>query len=315
MLYGCMHLGGDWVRASPQKEDYRNAEELLNSLWMIGFDRFDHADIYCRGKSEMVFGAWFSQSGVDRSSVFLQSKVGIVLPENPNEPYNQPQPGHYNFSPTHLDRSLDGILERLQTNYLDCLFLHRPDMLADPEAVATCLNQFVSDGRVRQLGASNFSLHQLDLFNRYLESPLRYNQIEFNPRFSDLIACWMAPSIKQPQPFHFFQGLYEGALRSHISLQAYAPFAGGMLRDVEEYQAEKYQNMLNQTITTISREMDKPFEVVVLAWIATLAAGIEPVIGSKDIDRLKRLKAATGVTLSRTDWYRIFNAGREKGVP
>lgn len=76
---------------------------------------FDHADIYAGGRSEEIFGeAWSDDPSLRREDMFLQSKCGI-------------RKGYYDLSKDYILESVDGILKRLRTEYLDMLLLHRPD--------------------------------------------------------------------------------------------------------------------------------------------------------------------------------------------
>lgn len=315
MLYGCMKIGGDWSSTTAKKKDFERASQILTDVWEAGYRRFDHADIYCRTKAEQVFGHWFSESGLKRTEIYLQSKCGIILPDDPNLDYTQNSPGRYDYTPSYLERTLDGILTRLNTDYLDALLLHRPDMLMQPKEVALTLNKFIKDGRVKKLGVSNYSVTQIALLNRFLETPIEINQVEFNPLFSDLIACWMAPRQKQAQEFDFFHGLYERTFESELSLQAYSPFGGGLIRKPSPDGPARFDTPLTRTVTTIAKERSQTFEEIVIAWINTLPAKIEPVIGSVHGERLRNCKKAEKTTLTHPEWYRIFNAGRQRGVP
>ena len=115
-----------------------------------GINLFDHADIYGRGQSEAVFAqVWREFPGL-REKVIVQSKAGIRFAD---EPVGAPQ--RYDFSSEHIVEAVDGSLERLQTDYLDLLLLHRPDPLVEPEEVARAFDDLQSAGKVRHFGVSN----------------------------------------------------------------------------------------------------------------------------------------------------------------
>ena len=102
---GCMRL-------SEKSKDEMN--HFIHSALEQGAYFFDHADIYGGGMSETVFGEAFSgDPSLKREDIFLQSKCGI-------------RQGCYDLSKDHILESVDGILKRLQTDYLDLLLLHRP---------------------------------------------------------------------------------------------------------------------------------------------------------------------------------------------
>lgn len=110
VVIGCMRMNG-----LEQKE----AEQFVKTAIDMGANFFDHADIYANGLCEEMFGTILKENPGMRENLMIQSKCGIV-------------PGiMYDCSKEHILQSVDGILKRLQTDYLDCLLLHRPDALMD----------------------------------------------------------------------------------------------------------------------------------------------------------------------------------------
>ncbi len=95
-----------------------------------------------------------------REKMVLQSKCAIV-------------PGKmYDFSKAHILSSVDGILKRLGTDYLDVLVLHRPDALGEPEEVAEAFDQLTAQGKVRYFGVSNHNPGQILLLKRYVKQEI-----------------------------------------------------------------------------------------------------------------------------------------------
>ena len=116
---GCMRL------SEKSKEEMNH---FIHSALEQGAYFFDHADIYGGGMSETVFGEAFAgDPSLKREDIYLQSKCGI-------------RQGCYDLSKEHILKSVDGILKRLQTDYLDLLLLHRPDALVEPEEVAAAFD-------------------------------------------------------------------------------------------------------------------------------------------------------------------------------
>ena len=110
---GCMRIA---------RMNQTQAEAFVKSSLEYGINFFDHADIYGGGESERVFGRLFAEQPSLRDSLFLQSKCAI-------------HDGMYDFSGDYILKSVDGILERLNTDHIDSLLLHRPDALMEPEEV------------------------------------------------------------------------------------------------------------------------------------------------------------------------------------
>nr|WP_330421187.1 aldo/keto reductase [Blautia sp. AM47-4] len=154
---GCMRL-------SEKSKDEMN--HFIHSALEQGAYFFDHADIYGGGMSETVFGEAFSgDPSLKREDIFLQSKCGI-------------RQGCYDLSKDHILESVDGILKRLQTDYLDLLLLHRPDALVEPEDVAAAFDVLFESGKVRHFGVSNHKPMQIALLQKYVRQhslPIRYS--------------------------------------------------------------------------------------------------------------------------------------------
>ena len=160
---GCMRINGMELQA------------LANHLSFCienGLNFFDHADIYGGGQCETVFARALAQSGHSRQEVILQSKCGIC-------------PGvMYDLSRQHILESVDGILDRLHTDYLDVLVLHRPDALVEPEEVAEAFDRLQQSGKVRHFGVSNHRPSQIELLKKYFRQPILVNQMQFSIPFS-----------------------------------------------------------------------------------------------------------------------------------
>ena len=99
--------------------DKTSVNSLINTALDCGINFFDHADIYGKGKSEEIFSEALSMSASLREKIIIQSKCAI-------------RPGFFDYSKEHILNSVDSILKRLKTDYLDILLLHRPDTLMEP---------------------------------------------------------------------------------------------------------------------------------------------------------------------------------------
>ena len=86
----------------------------------------------------------------------------------------------FDFSREHILASVDGILKRLKTDYLDVLLLHRPDTLVEPEEVAEAFDTLEQEGKVRHFGVSNQHPNQIELLKRYVRQPLVANQLQLS---------------------------------------------------------------------------------------------------------------------------------------
>ena len=141
-------------------------KEWIDTALAHDINFFDHADIYAKGQCEELFGKALTPSL--RDQIILQSKCAI-------------RPGiAFDFSKEHILQSVDDILNRLRTDYLDILLLHRPDTLMEPEEVADAFHTLKAAGKVRHFGVSNQTPMQIELLNKYLDEPLLINQMQFS---------------------------------------------------------------------------------------------------------------------------------------
>src|SRR5690625_7587717 len=102
-----------------------------------------------------------------REQIILQSKAGI-------------RKGTFDFSKEHILESVEGSLQRLKTDYLDVLLLHRPDALVEPEEVAEAFTILKESGKVRHFGVSNHNQMQIELLKKNVEQDIIENKLQLN---------------------------------------------------------------------------------------------------------------------------------------
>src|SRR5690349_22580324 len=123
IIYGCMMIGGAFDPSPLDDGQRKKGRAAIDAAVACGATFFDHADFYCYGKSEAVFGEFLRDRKAERDRFVVQTKCGIFLPDQPEKGL----PGRFDLSYGHIVSSVDGSLKRLQTDYLDTLLLHRPD--------------------------------------------------------------------------------------------------------------------------------------------------------------------------------------------
>lgn len=309
LAYGCMNLGGSWNADPPTAQARQRAAQLLAQAVELGFNFFDHADIYGRGKSEAVFGAALQQQPGLRERIVIQTKCGIRFKDDPAPG----APARYDFSYEHILRSVEGSLRRLQTGYIDILLLHRPDPLVEPEEAARAFSELHRSGKVRYFGVSNHTPGQIELLRRYVEQPLVANQVELNLLHAGLIELGILANQAAAR--------YTGAggtldyCRLHgITLQAWAPVAGGRLIDPPAEASEQVRRAAAR-VRALAEARGVSREAIALAWLLRHPAGIQPVVGTTNPQRLAASRQAADVTLSREEWSSLLEAARGAPVP
>ena len=305
IAYGCMQLSRAWDATAITGDEIAATLRQLDTALEQGINLFDHADIYACGKSELLFGEALRQRPGLRTSIVLQSKCGIRFAGDPEAG----SPARYDFSRGHLVRSVEGILERLDTDYLDVLLLHRPDPLMEPAEVAHAFDQLHASGKVLHFGVSNHGATQISLLQEHLEQPLVVNQVELSLLHHQLVSDGIL----------FNQAGDTGAGRTldycreyGILVQAWSPLAGGRLFAGEPGQELSAAAGL---VTRLATEKDVSPEAILLAWLLRHPAGIQPVIGTGNPQRLIAGCQADTIELSREEWYALLAAARGAPAP
>ena len=286
MVHGCMRLAGDGS-ADARRRGWLALEAAVEA----GINHFDHADIYGRGACESLFGEFLAAHPGLRKNLILTSKCGILLPGSKD---NDDDVERYDSSSSHIQESVDGILARLGVEQLDVLLLHRPDYLINPQEVATTFARLHESGKVAHFGVSNYSVSQVDLLQSALPFPLVMNQVEFN--------------IERVAPLD--DGVLDQCMAKGMTFQSWCPLGGvaypawGSTLSVDVQ--ERIRDELARQATVYACD---PTDVI-LAWILFHPAGILPIIGTMNADRIRQAVRALDLPYTRRDWYRLLHARR-----
>lgn len=306
---GCMGLGGGWDHEPITLENIKQGHDAVDAALSIGINMFDHADIYTRGKAEKVFGQIFRERPSLREEIILQSKCGIKLME-PGDTSNV-----FDTSGEHILSSVDGILSRLGTEYIDILLLHRPDPLMDPEEIGAALRQLKATGKVRHFGVSNMSAAQIKLLQAYSDEPFIVNQLDMSLAKIAWLDAVVSVNRSPWKDNTFPEGTIEHCRLENIQIQAWGPLAQGIFsgRTLDN----QPQNIMNTAamVKTLAEEKGTTAEAIVLSWLMTHPAAIQPVIGSVNPQRITACADADKLELSRKEWYDLYISSRGSQLP
>ena len=281
---GCMRFYG------LSKSD---AELYVQTALDGGANFFDHADIYGGGICEEKFAdAIHMNSGV-REKIMLQSKCGI-------------RQGMFDFSKEYILESVDNILKRLKTDYLDVLLLHRPDALVEPEEVAEAFDILESNGKVRNFGMSNHNPMQLQLLQKSLKQPIVANQLQLSITNTNMISAGIHVNMSDDSAIGRDGSVLDFCRLNDITIQAWSPFQYGFFEGVF-LNNDKFPE-LNAKIDEIAAKYEVSNTTIALAWILRHPAHMQPVTGTMNIDRLKDCIKAADIYLTREEWYAIYRA-------
>lgn len=281
---GCMRIAG----MAPDAVD-----ALLTASLDAGIDFYDHADIYGGGKSEEVFAQSVARLGLDRSKLVLQSKCGI-------------RKGFFDFSREHILSSVDGILARLKTDYLDVLLLHRPDALIEPDEVAAAFVALQESGKVRHFGVSNFNPGQVELLQASLPMKLQANQLQFSLTNTGMIDRGLNVNMEISRSVDRDGGILDYCRLKKITIQPWSPFQYGFFEGV--FIGNPKFPELNAALDAMSAQFGVTPTTLAIAWILRHPARMQPIVGTTSPERVRQIAQASAIALSREQWYELYRA-------
>lgn len=263
------------------------SKKLLSQYYEYGGNYFDAADSYNNGESERILGAWLKETG-KRNSCVIGTKVFFPTGDSPNDS---------GASRKHIYQSVDESLKRLGTDYIDLYQIHCFDKRTPLEETMGALNDLVRAGKIRYLGASNFTpskMMKAQMMCRYegltpfTSLQLEYSLLVRSPEWELLPLC-----------------LEEG-----IGTMAWSPLAGGWLsgkyrRDksipensragrgdrwddgADQRGSEKAYDTI-EVLVEIAEEMDKPVSQVSLNWMIQQELVTAPLVGARTSEQLRQ---------------------------
>ena len=273
--------------------DKNTVNSLINTALDCGVNFFDHADIYGGGKSEEIFNEAISLTPSLREKMIIQSKCAI-------------RPGMYDFSKEYIINSVDGILKRLNTEYLDILLLHRPDTLMEPEEVNEAFETLYKEGKVRNFGVSNHNSMQIELLNKYLTNKVTINQLQFSIMHTGIIDSGINVNMKNSSSIDRDGSILEYCRLKYINIQAWSPYQYGFFEGTF-IDNPKFPE-LNKKLAEIGEKYNVSKTAIATAWILRHPAKIQTIVGTTNEARLKDICTASNVALTRQEWYEIYLA-------
>lgn len=273
--------------------DKAGAEHFVQTALEEGANFFDHADIYGGGECEEIFADAIHMNDDIREKIILQSKCGI-------------RNGMFDFSKEHILDSVDRILARLKTDYLDTLLLHRPDALVEPEEVAEAFDLLESSGKVRHFGVSNQNPMQIELLKKYVKQPLIANQLQLSITNTTMISSGINVNMENEAAVNRDGSILDYCRLHDITIQPWSPFQYGFFEGVF-LGSDKFPE-LNQVIDQIAERYSVSNTTIAIAWLLRHPAQMQPVIGTMNLERLKDCCKAADIRMTREEWYEIYRA-------
>ncbi len=259
---------GAWVTFGDQL-DTRLSLECMSAAFDAGVNFFDNAEAYAGGQAESIMGEVIQQAGWQRSDLVVSTKIF----------WGGPGPNDRGLSRKHILEGARAALQRLQLDYVDLIFCHRPDPDTPIEETVRAMSYLVNQGHAFYWGTSEWSAEQirtayetayrLQLVPPVMEQP-QYNmfhrekvEVEFAPLYRDFglgTTIW-SPLASGMLTGKYLDGVPEG---SRLALPNYA-----WLR--KRLESPEGQDQLGKVrrLRSIAQELDCTLPQLALAWCLT----------------------------------------------
>jgi voltage-dependent potassium channel beta subunit len=259
---------GAWVTFGKQI-DNEIAESCMHTAYENGINFFDNAEAYAEGQAETVMGGILKKSGWSRDTYLVSSKVF----------WGGKKPNQSGLCRKHVIEACEAALKRLQLDYLDLYFCHRPDPDTPIEETVRAMNTLIEQGKVLYWGTSEWSAREiqeakevagrLNLIGPTMEQP-QYNllhrdkvETEFAPLYES--AHGLGTTIWSPLASGLLTGKYndgipEGSRLSHDSMK--------WLRDAMQKDPQEWESRLNKcrALGKVAADLGVPTAGMALAW-------------------------------------------------
>src|SRR5687768_2377062 len=277
---------GSWVSFHKQIDD-NLADELMGIAYDKGINFFDNAEVYALGESEKMMGRVLNKKSWDRSSYTVSSKVfwGWRGKEN--------TPNQTGLSRKHVIEALHEALRRLQVEYLDMYFCHRPDKSTPIEETVWTMHQLIQQGKILYWGTSEWSgveimeahrvAHQYGLIGPAMEQP-QYNLLERNKMENEFLMIFktvgMGTTIWSPLASGLLSGKYNNGIPegSRFGLQGF-----DWLK--ERWMQENFLNKVKE-LNALAQELGISMAQLSIAWCIKNPNVTTAILGATNKDQL-----------------------------
>lgn len=257
---------GSWVTFHKQLDDSL-ADELMGIAYERGINFFDNAEVYALGESEKMMGRVLKKKNWDRSSYSVSSKAYFGWRGKDNKP-NQT-----GLSRKHLFEACHEALQRLQLDYLDLYFCHRPDVNVPIEEVVWTMHNLIQQGKILYWGTSQWSgaeimeahrvAQQYHLIGPVMEQP-QYNMFERFKMEQDYLPVFknagLGTTIWSPLAAGFLTGKYNDGIPadSRLAIEGFDWLKDRWIQD------EKLQKV--KQLAELAKQLNVSLATLAIAW-------------------------------------------------
>ncbi|SPQ01617.1 Aldo/keto reductase [Candidatus Sulfobium mesophilum] len=264
---------------------------LLDVFTAAGFNLVDTADSYSKwvpgnrgGESETIIGKWLKRSG-RRKDIIIATKVGSEM-----------GPGEKGLSKSYIQRAVEKSLKRLQTDYIDLYQSHFDDPDTPMEETLEAYDQLIRQGKVRAIGASNYTAERLSQavdigrqpgYPRYQSLQTLYNLYDRRDYETNLEPLCKKEGLGVLTYFSLASGFLTGKYMSEDNL------AGSARAEmVRKYVNERGFRIL-KALDQVSKKLNSKPACVALAWLIARPGITAPIASASNMEQLNDLIDAT----------------------
>ena len=291
---GCMSYGSpDW---RPWVLDPEASAPFFRAAVEAGVNFFDTADMYSLGVSEEVTGSWLREYA-NRDETVIATKVFFPMNDRPNMG---------GLSRKHIQQACEASLRRLGVDVIDLYQIHRLDPLTPIEEMLSALDQLVSQGKVRYLGASStyawqlmqaLSISERRGFARFVTMQNHYNLV-YREEEREMMPLCQAEGIGVIPWSPLARGMLAGT-RKKLGDSSTTRSESDRLDQILYDQPSDWDVV--EAVKDVAKQRgDKPAQVA-LAWLLSKPAVAAPIIGATRLEHLNDAVAAVDIALSETE--------------
>ena len=275
-------LGGDYYGSLVSEKDVFS---LIDKYVYLGGNFFDTARLYTDGTSEEIYGKWLKKHG--RDNYFLATKGGCHHMDGKNVGM---------LAEKEVKTDLDNSLKALGIDCVDLYYLHRDDETIPVEEIIGYLNKFVQEGKIKNIGVSNWKGRRIKAANDYalknglkpiVFSQIKYSYAKTNPSYSDELSLVEMDESE----YNFYK-------ENNIPVAAYASQAKGFFSKMHKKGADNLDDKTSKRylykdnvekykrVTEIAEKYNITHAAVSLCYLVSKDIDVLPVIGCKSVAQL-----------------------------
>lgn len=277
--------------------DAETSHAILDRYAEAGGDFIDTADVYSAwidgnegGESERIIGDWL-RSRKNRDSVVIATKVGSLAP-------------YRTLDRDHVRKAVEGSLRRLGTDHIDIYYAHRDDAETPLEETAAAFGELVAEGKVRYLGASNFSAERLE---QAIETARGSGLPEYTVVQDDYSLVNRAPYEFGTRRVAAAYGLVNLPFRSLAKGFLAGKYRPGKSAErtthsaIAESYLERYGHGLLTALDLLAHKYHTTQAAIGLAWLTAQPTVVVPLAGARNLQQLESLLPVVDVRLEEAE--------------